>query len=187
MNWRLIIGIGLALVAAISGWSAWRNRNINAAGAEDLGRADFVMHDFEMTALDKQGKESVTLRAPSMQRDPKAQTYAIATPLFLMPDAQGKYWEMRANTGWISAKGEELRLDGDVVGTSPAGAATPSRFETTRLNVFPNEQRAVTDQQVTLTQPGTILTGRGFETNLKTRQYEIKSQVKSRYVPKSAR
>ena len=44
-----------------------------------------------------------------------------------------------------------------------------------------------TDDEVTVTQPGSRLTGRGFETNLKTKEYTFKSQVRSIYEPRSAR
>ena len=46
---------------------------------------------------------------------------------------------------------------------------------------------AQTDDEVTVTQPGSRLTGRGFETNLKTKEYTFKSQVRSIYEPRSAR
>ena len=76
---------------------------------------------------------------------------------------------------------------GDVHGTSPASSARQADFRTASLNVFPNRDLAQTDDEVTVTQPGSRLTGRGFETNLKTKAYEFKSQVKSIYEPRSAR
>lgn len=181
MSWRTALGLLLLVAAILSGWSAWRNRDISAPARIAADRSDYIMKDFEMIALDKEGKEAVTLRSPEMHRNPKDQTFDITTPLFLLPDDQGKYWQMRSQTGWMSAKGEELRLLGDVRGTSPEGAAEPTLFQTQRLNVFPNKNVAASDDTVTITRPGSILTGRGFETNLKTKEYEFKSQVKSTY------
>lgn len=183
MSWRMALGLVLLVAAILSGWSAWRNRDIPAAARVALDRSDYIMKNFEMIALDRQGKEALTLRSPEMHRNPQDQTFDIATPLFLLPDDQGKYWQMRSQRGWMSAKGEELRLTGDVRGTSPEGAAQPTVFQTQRLNVFPNTNVAASDDTVTITQPGSILTGRGFETNLKTKEYEFKSQVKSIYEP----
>ena len=85
-------------------------------------RSDYVMRDFEMIALNGEGKEAVAVRAPLMTRDPRDETYTITTPLFLLPEEEGRSWELRSKTGWLSAKGEELRLRGDVHGTSPAGS-----------------------------------------------------------------
>ena len=187
MNWRLWLGLALLAAAVVSGWSAWKHHKDNAAAEAPRLRPDYVMRDFEMISLDDQGQEAVTLKAPLMQRNPSDQTWAISMPLFLLPDPKGQPWELRAQSGWVSAKGEELRLKDNVVGTSPTGAATPTEFKTTHLNVFPRQNLARTDAAVTITQPGSILSGTGFETNTKTKRYALKSQVHSRYVPKSAR
>jgi Uncharacterized protein conserved in bacteria len=80
-----------------------------------------------------------------------------------------------------------LRLKGDVHGVSPEGSARKAEFRTETLNVFPDRDLAQTDDVVTVTQPGSRLSGRGFETNLKTKEYTFKSQVRSIYEPRSAR
>ena len=187
MSWRTTLGLVLLLAAILSGWSAWKNRDVPAPGRVVVDRSDYVMRDFEMIALNGDGREAVAVRAPLMERNPQDQTYTITTPLFLLPDSQGHHWEMRAKSGWVSAKGDELRLTGDVKGTSPKEAAVPSTFDTQRLNVFPRKNLAASDDAVTITRPGSILTGTGFETNTKTKQYTFKSQVKTRYEPRSAR
>ncbi|RYZ72873.1 MAG: LPS export ABC transporter periplasmic protein LptC [Lysobacteraceae bacterium] len=186
MNWRTLLGLVLLVAAVVSGWSAWKQRQVAGFQAPAVERSDYLMRDFEVVALDDQGKESLTLRAPEMQRNPVDQTFTIATPVFLLPDSDGRHWQMRSRDGWVSAKGDELRLTGNVTGTSPAGAM-PATFTTQRLNVFPRRNMASTDQAVTITRPGSIISGVGFETNTKTKQYTFKSQVKTRYEPNSAR
>lgn len=187
MSWRLGLGLMLLVAAMLSGWSAWKQRDAAEPEAAISDRADYLMRDFEIISLDDKGQESMTLRAPEMQRNPNDQTFTIATPLFLLPDSEGQHWEMRSKTAWVSAKGDEMRLSGDVKGTSPKQAPIPTTFDTQRLNVFPRKNLASTDAAVTITRPGSILSGVGFETNTKTRQYTFKSQVKTRYEPNSAR
>lgn len=187
MNWRLGLGLVLLVAAMLSGWSAWKQRDIAEPEVMTSDRPDYLMRDFEVISLNEQGQESMTLRAPQMQRNPKDQTFTIATPLFLLPDDRGHHWQMRSKSAWVSAKADEIRLTGDVRGTSPQEASTPSTLETQRLNIFPRKNLASTDDPVTITQPGSILTGVGFQTNTKTQQYQVKSQSKLRYVPKSAR
>lgn len=187
MNWRLALGMALLAAALLSGWSAWKHRDLPEAAAPAKERSDYLMRDFEMISLDEQGQESMTLRAPEMQRSPRDQTFQILTPLFLLPDSEGSHWEMRAKSAWVSPKGDEVRLSGDVHGTSPSGASVPSSFKTQRLNVFPRKNLASTPDAVTITRPGSILTGVGFETNTQTKQYTFKSQVKTRYEPNAAR
>ncbi|WP_269790399.1 LPS export ABC transporter periplasmic protein LptC [Stenotrophomonas sp. Iso1] len=188
MSWRSILGIGLLAGALLSGWSAWNHRASKTPQTIDEGSTDFVLKDFEITSLDKDGKESVTLRAPSMERNRLDQTSNIVTPLFLLPDAAGQHWQLRADTGWISAKGEELRLRGNVAGDSPKDGKTPlTTFRTDALDVLTNQSIARTDSRVTVTRPGLTQSGVGFQTNLKTKQYSLLSQVKTRYEPNAAR
>ena len=187
MSWRLILGLVLLVAAVFSGWSAWKQRDAIEVPVAATGRSDYLMREFEMISLDDKGQESITLRAPEMQRNATDQTFQIATPLFLLPDSKGQHWEMRSKTAWVSAKGDELRLTGSVEGRSPEAALVPTLFKTERLNVFPRKNLASTDDAVTITRPGSILTGVGFEVDTLTKQYTLKSQVKTRYEPKSAR
>lgn len=187
MNWRLVLGLVLLAAAAFSGWSAWNQRDVPEAPVAIASRSDYMMRDFEMISLDDKGQESITLRAPQMQRDAKDQTFQIATPLFLLPDSDGQHWEMRSATAWVSPKGDEMRLSGNVEGRSPENAPVPTTFQTERLNVFPRKNLVRTDAAVTITRPGSILSGVGLEVNTLTKQYTLMSQVKTRYEPNSAR
>lgn len=187
MSWRTGLGLVLLVAAVISGWSAWRQRDTPAAPAVAEQRSDYTLEDFELVALDKEGKESVTLRAPRLQRNPADQSLDITAPLFLLPDAEGRHWQVRSRRARIDAGFDELRLQGEVVGTSPEQAPPPTRFETDSLKLVPARNHISSPDPVTITRPGSILSGRGFEANLKTRQYRILSQVKARYEPTSIR
>lgn len=186
MSWRTGLGLALLVATLLFGWSAWENRKKPAAEATNAAQSDYIMHDFEMVALDKDGNESVTLRAPEMHRVAADQTYAVTTPLFLIPDKDGGHMEVRSKTAWVAAKGEKAILRDDVVGNSPPGVGVPTDFKTSRLDIFPDQHLASTDQLVVLTRPGMTLQGTGFEINSQTQQYSFKSKVKSRYVPQSA-
>lgn len=187
ISWRLGLGLLLLAAALLSGWSAWKQRDIDEPEAVSTARSDYLMRDFEMISLDDTGQESVTLRGPEMQRNAGDQTFQIRTPLFLLPGSDGAHWEMRARQAWVSPKGDEIRLLGEVDGTSPATAAVPTSFKTERLDVFPRRNLATTADKVTITRPGSILSGVGFETNTRTQQYTFKSKVESRYEPNALR
>ncbi len=189
MNWRTTIGGVLLLAAIVSAWSAWRQRKPADVAAQDDAKTDYVLHDFELIALDKTtGKESLVLRAPEMHRNRADQTSDITTPLFLLPDNGGLQWTLRAQTGWLSPEGDELRLRGDVEGDSPvAPGVVPTTFRTQSLNVFPQQNLAKTADAVSMTRPGIMQAGVGFEANLKNKQYKLLSKVKTRYEPNAAR
>jgi lipopolysaccharide export system protein LptC len=128
MNLRALLVGALLLAAVTTGWLAWNKRqHATAAGAQS--RADYVLYDFQIVALDADGKESMTLRAPHLARNGQDETLDIQTPLFLMPDGDGKHWQLAAATGWVSADGNEMRLRGGVRGDSPADSTiAPTTF-----------------------------------------------------------
>ena len=182
MSPRAILGLVLLVAAALSGWSLWRDRVVEEQAHAASGRSGYVLHDFELIALDNSGKASFTLRAPLLQETPGAKTMDLTTPLFLLPDKQGGYWEVRSKTGWVSDNREEIRLRGNVEALSPEGDARPVNMKTEQLNVFPDANRATSASAVTITQPGSILRGRGLEADLADKRYTLLSQVRSRYV-----
>ena len=188
MSWRTGVTLVLLVVAAVSGWSLWSKREppTEATGAGG-GRPDYVLHDFELVALDAEGRESFTLRAPELARDPGTKTMEIATPLFLIPPRAGSgggdAWEVRANRGWVSAEGDELRLSGEVKAESEGRTDAPVEITTEQLNVYPEADRVASPVAVSINRPGSILRGVGLEVNLASKQYTLQSEVRSRYAP----
>ncbi len=188
MSWRGMVSLMLLVIAAISGWSLWSTRN--APAEQELvagGLPDYVLHDFQLVVLDAQGRETFTLRAPELARDPGTETMQIATPLFLIPPREGSSnsdaWQVRADTGWISAEGDELRLRGAVVAESDGATEAPVTITTEQLSVFPETDRVTSPVAVTINRPGSILRGDGLEVNLASKQYTLQSEVRSRYAP----
>jgi lipopolysaccharide export system protein LptC len=182
MSWRSILILLLLAGALVSGWAVWTYRRPPPQITTAKDRPDYVLRDFELTALNGEGKESFTLRAPSLERRPDDDTMSLATPVFQVPDGTGKYWDIRSKEGWVSADQNEIRLIGEVKANSPADDLRPITMNTDRLNVFPRQNRASTDTVVTIVQPGSILRGRGFAVSTTTKRYQLRSEVKSRYV-----
>jgi len=183
MNWRALLSVALLLGALLSGWAVWSQRDAAPVAPRANLRPDYVLNDFELVVLDRQGKEAFTLRAPRLERDPARKTMQIATPVFTLPprDPAHTPWVVRARAGWVSADADELRLRGEVVASSRDAQDRPLRMESETLNVFPERDRADTRSQVVLTQPGLILTGRrGGEARLDTKRVTL-HDVTARY------
>lgn len=183
MSWRTVLMLVLAAAAVASGWAVWRQYDQAPSVAGLPGQPDYTLEDFEIVALDERGKESFTLRAPRLDRDPDAKTLDIVTPLFLIPagkDARGGPWEVRSKTGWVSADGDELRLRGDVVADSTDADGRPVTMASQQLNVFPKAKRATSAVAVTLTQPGLTIHGRELEAHLDTKRVLLQD-TKTRY------
>ena len=124
--------------------------------------------------------EGFTLLAPKLARTPGNHEMNIDRPTFLFPDKNGERWRSRSATGWVNGEGSEVRLRGNVILDNPQGAKK-MRMETEALNVFPDANRATSDQQVAITQPGATIRGRGLEAQLDTQRVILKSEVRARY------
>ena len=180
MSWRTILGLTLLAAALLSGWSAWRMRDRSEPVVAAERRSDYVLRDFEMVMLSRDGTESVRLKAPELQRSREDESLAIVQPVFLLPAQQGA-WRLGADQGWVSPDGDLVRLEGNVEGDSQGDNPSQASLRTGRLELLPDQDLARSDDRVTLSQPGIIQTGVGMEANLKTRNYRLLSQVKVRY------
>lgn len=184
MSWRGIATVLLLIAALVTGWVRWLQRDKEPTGARAQKRADYVLSDFELVALNEQGRESFTLRAPRLERDPDARTLTIATPLFVIPPTAGSPdnpWEVRAQKGWVNPEGRELRLRGQVTAHNTNRAGQPVSVVTEELNIFPDQKRATSSATITVKQPGFTLTGQGLDADLKANNIALKSDIKGRY------
>lgn len=183
MTWRGTLTLVLLVAAIVTGWSAWRQRADTTTPAAASARPDYVLHDFELVALDREGQEAFLMRAPQLARSPDDKTMSITTPLFLIPDKEGKHWQVRSKTGWVSADNSEVRLRGKVKATSPPGDSRPSVMKTEQLNVFPDRNTASSAVLVTVTQPGFTMRGTGMRADLADKRIQLLSKVSTRYDP----
>ena len=181
VSWRIGLTIAMLLAVLASGWSVWTHSNVSPDQTV-AKRPDYILRNYEIVSLDSEGKEAFTLRGPELQRDVGAKSMTLITPLFLVPDRSGAYWEVRAKHGFVPEDGKELRLRGDVVATSPAQVPPPTRIETAELNLFPRANRATSTVAVTVTRPGLTMRGRGLEADFNRKQVALLSDVHARYV-----
>lgn len=184
MSARAAMTLVLLVAAIACGWSVWTHSSRKADTAVAL-HPDYVLRDYQIVSLDADGTEAFTLRGPYLQRDPGAKSMSLQSPLFLVPDRHGAYWQVRARQGLVPEDGKQLRLRGDVVATSPAEVPPPTRIQTSELNLFPRENRATSAVVVTVTRPGITMRGRGLEADFNRRQVALLSDVHQRYVPAS--
>lgn len=184
MTWRTITTWVLLVAAIASGWMLWRQRASESAPGKAQFRPDYVLNDLELIALDDQGREAFTLRAPRLTRDPSAKSMDVQTPLFMIPPGAGQGgtpWAVRSATAWVAPKGDEIRLRGQVKADSHDAQGRPVTIATEELNVFPNTKRATSAVNIAMTQPGFILNGRGLDAQLDAKRIVLQSDVKARY------
>lgn len=175
----------LAIVLVIVAYWQWQLRQVPPAQAPQ--RSDYILREFELTTLGDDGKESFTVRGPYLQRDVGGRSMSLVEPRFSFPDADGVgRWQASSEAAWVSPKAEQVHLMRKVsmVGPpSPAGIST--QFDTERLVVFPDADRATSEERVTITQGDSILAGTGLRVDMQAKRYQLQNDVKGRYAPRS--
>ena len=184
MNLRPLGLVALVLLALASSWLALRlSRDDAPPPLVGPPRSDYVLTDFELVALDQDGKESFVASGPLLTRHPFLGTLDIDQPRFRVPDGEGGTWLARARDGWVQSDASQVRLLGDVWVTSPDSGAGPTELRSELVDIFPRERRLATTDPVTITAPGSILRAVGMRADLQTRYVELLSEVRARHEP----
>lgn len=172
------------VLAVLTSITVWNLRTKSQMKAEGSARSDYVLHNFEMTTLDDNGKEAFTLRSPYLERDPNGKSLSILTPKFSFPDNNGGLWHAESGNAWVGPKAEEVRLQDKVEMVGPKTAnGQQTRFSAPVLTIFPKKNTATSEDVVTITRANSILQGRGLQVDMQTKRFQLLADVKGRYAP----
>lgn len=173
----------LALVLVSTAVWQWRQRQVPPVQAPL--RSDYVLRDFELTALGSDGEESFTVRGPYLQRDIGGRSLSLVQPRFSFPGAEGGRWDARSEAAWVSPGAEQVQLMRQVeMRGPPTPAGLVTLFQTDRLTVFPDQDLATAAGRVTITQGDSILSGTGLRADMQAHRFQLLSDVKGRYAPR---
>lgn len=180
------LNVALALLAVVLGSLAvWQWRLRQVPPADPPQRSDYILRDFELTTLDKDGRESFTVVGPYLQRDVGGRSLSLVQPRFSFPDRDAGRWQARSDTAWVSPGADEVHLLDRVQMVGPPGeTGLSTRFETETLVVLPDVDQARTDDRVTVTQGDSILAGTGLRADMKAKRFQLQNDVKGRYAPR---
>jgi len=184
MRKRTLLAASLLAIAVVAGLAVWEMRPKPEAGSSSARRSDYILENFELTSLDSEGKESFSVKAPRLVRDPGGKSLTITLPQFSFPDKKEGRWLVSSGSAWVAEKGAEVRLIDKVemVGPpSPLGDRT--RFSTAHLQIFPNENLALSDDPVTISRADSILQGTGLRADMQSHHIQLLANVKGRYAP----
>lgn len=184
MSRRVSNTLLLVLAIGLGSYATWHWQRSRVPPPEPEQRSDYVLRDFELTALDEEGTEAFTLVSPHLQRDPSGRHLDIRRPRFAFPSDSGT-WQARSDSAWVAPKAEEVRLQGGVSMVGPVEASgNRTRINTGVLSVFPDAQRASTDDRVTITQGDSSYAGTGLRVDMVAKRIQLLNDVKGHYAPR---
>lgn len=184
MSKRLLVVLVLVALAALSSLAVWRLQPRPKPVPVEEARSDYTLDNFELVTLDESGRESFSVRAPHLERDPQGKSLTITKPQFSFPDKGGGRWTATAGTAWVGPKGERVRLIKAVDMNGPPGElGQRTRMQTALLEIFPKRDEASAPGVVTISRGKSILRGTGLAADLSTHRIQLLANVKGRYAP----
>jgi lipopolysaccharide export system protein LptC len=163
----------LLVLAMLAAFTFWLER---ATRGEGIGPNPNLRHDPDywvdklvLRRFDIDGSIQYTINAVRMTHFPDDDTTEVDEPRVAYFQ-EGTTTTLTARQAWMDKEGQHVRLQDDVrmVRTEPQG--TISVFDTSLLNVTPDDEYAQTDAPVTITQGRSVMHGAGgLEVNNKTR------------------
>lgn len=184
MNWRVLLTLALVGLFIAMTYNLFTRGKVNETVTATGGAPDYILKNFELIALDSNGKEAFSVRAPELIRAENDQHLELKTPDFLIPpSAEGgnSTWKVVSQTAWVSGDNEEIRLKGNAVATTTTPQGKPLRVDSQQLNVFPRKQIVSTPILATINQPGIRITGQnGMEAHMQSQRIIINS-MKAQY------
>ena len=185
MRKRLLAAGGLLVLAVVGATALWKLRPEPPPPPPPSARSDYVLEDFELTSLDEDGKESFSVTAPHLERDPRGKSLTLRLPQFSFPDKAGGRWQATSGSAWVAEKGVEVRLIDKVemIGP-PTETGDRTRFSTARLQVFPKKNLAQSQDPVTIRRADSILQGTGLRADMNAKRVQLLADVKGHYAPR---
>ncbi|OGT25804.1 MAG: LPS export ABC transporter periplasmic protein LptC [Gammaproteobacteria bacterium RIFCSPLOWO2_02_FULL_42_14] len=133
---------------------------------------------------DKQGNIKTKITADKIVEFQSEDRIVFHNPEIVTYSEKQVPWHIRADQAISNKKGDRVVLTGHVLIREMRNDNEPrSTIKTTELVIFPKQSLATTKEPVTLFRPGIIVNGVGLTANLKTGQYELKSQSEAIYQP----
>lgn len=145
---------------------------------EALPTADSYMRDSITSHFNAEGVEAYTLRADMGLYYNGDDRFELENPFLLarQEDADVSPWHVTAREAHTEKGGQRVVLSGDVQAWQDIKGGQ-NTFTTGILHFLPDDNRAETDDQVTLAYPGGQTTGIGMRADFTARTYQILKQV----------
>jgi len=105
----------------------------------------------------------------------EAQQKTVMKKVVIRISERGRDWTVSGDEGEMARDTRDVELRGNVIVMSSDGL----RVETTRLNWAAKEQRAWTNEPVTIWRSGVVVKGQGFESRVNDEATTIKGRVRA--------
>ena len=191
MTHPAVLALLLLLVASVS-WllrdPAQPGETAPATATHSAERqVDYYLRGLQATTMNELGQPARTLRAAEAKYFKDNDTTELLEPWLTVHQGERPAWEVRSESGWVSADGSLVLLQGEVhIERAAAPGIDPMQIETRDLRVQPREDYAETDEQVRVRSNQNWLDATGMQAWLREpSRIKFLADVKGFYAPPS--
>ena len=175
----------LLLMLALALLTIWLERTVREEqGHPSLRRhdPDYLVEDFVVTKFNAAGAQESTLSAAKMIHYPDDNSTELVAPRVLQAKPNESRMTLTADRGALSYDGEDVFLYGNVLLVREGTADRPeARMQSSFLHLIGSKSLVRTDREVTVSEPGRALSGRGMEYHNATWQLLLRERVRARF------
>jgi len=183
-RWLPINLVTLGLVVLLFWW--WQQAEQKTTKSQANWIPDYYLNHATISQYDEQGVLSSNISAKRFTHIQELGTTDMSQPTVKLYLASSTEWFGEADVGLILDSGTQIDLTGNVFVTNGPDIAKPLSLNSQSLRLFPQQNYAESDEQVTLVSKYSHLTGTGMQLTLDNQRLLFLHQVKSTHsVPRN--
>jgi lipopolysaccharide export system protein LptC len=191
MSWRswAVLLLLLGLTAGSFVLLEFLARRAHERGRGPPPEIDYVLDRVALTRLDADGRLTLRLSAPEVHHRRVTRSIHVRAPRiegFGLAEGDAR---LQAAWGEVDDAGTAIELREQVQIEQRGPTQQPTRLDTERLIVIPDQRRATSDTEVVVHQGASILRGRGLEIDFAAQAFVLHADIEARWVapPRSGR
>lgn len=180
---RIIIHLFLLSLAVITGQWAWLQYNATSTHVSHHDLPHIVIHQATLIQMDKAGNVLHKLLATQLTHYPKNEYSDFDMPHFIIYGKDKFPWDITAIHGRLYKKNNQLSL-WDLVKLQQQEKNTSASLliTTSKLDYFPEQEFAVTDKPITMSDPTGVIQSIGMRAYLKKHRIDLLAKTEGNYV-----
>ncbi len=176
----VIVFIIAVLIALGSMWVRMVQKKNEMKDAPEVERSDpdYTVENFRYYRIQPDGKPQYEVRGTKLTHFPVEDAYKVEKPEVYMQNSRGLLQTVHADDAFIEDFNTKVHLSNNVKLTEEGDKGKADRILTTEyLLVYPDEEVATSDREVTIRQGKNVMKGVGMTANAATQELEMKGRV----------
>ncbi|MEE9452565.1 MAG: LPS export ABC transporter periplasmic protein LptC, partial [Gammaproteobacteria bacterium] len=171
----------LAIALSFAVWYYFKPNIYKVNTSTSPASPENIIINMHATVFDSQGQPTRILSTPEL-RSYADDTSVLDHPQITIFNESEQPWEIQSVHGRTENNNEKITLWQDVVLYQAASADQPeSTITTSKLDHYPQENMAETDQPITFQQPGVVVNSIGMRAYLDTEIIDLLAEVNGYY------